>query len=452
MSFNKNKGVLRMCKLCKQILPVIALAIWVTGCGSQQLMNGQKEMRNSFYAGNYQHAKHIADSLKENDIYKEKDRVLYALETGTIDYFHGDFKESIQSFTNAEDYIDQFFTKSFKTGVEAFLTNDNQLNYNGEVYEDIYLNGFKSLSYLKINEFESALVEARKIVEKLGQAESKYQGLAESMSEADTTEKDIQWEAGTSNIHDSPLSHYLASAVYAKLARSDTDRNYAELELKKLKVAITNHQALPESKLEFDPDFKKIIKPNSYNTMLTAFSGNAPDKVENNLEIENVDGTGLTIAIPKLQMRPSNVEYVEAVINDTMTTHLPIIEEMDKVARETFQIKKPIIVARATVRGILKSVSQDVASDVAEEESEQLGDAVNFFAGQVRKASERADLRGWQTMPGKVYTNVVELPPGNHQISFNYYSADGELLYSQQRQIEVSEQERLEPIASIYSN
>lgn len=441
-----------MNKLCKQVSVVIVLAIFVTSCGSQQLMTGQQEMRNSFYAGNYQQAEQIADSLKEHEIYKEKDRVLYALETGTINYFQGDYERSIQSFTNAEDYIDQFFTKSASTGIKAFLTNDNQLDYNGEVYEDVYLNGFKSLSYLKMDDYESALVEARRIVQKLEQAESKYEGLAASYSEADTTDKDIDWNAGTSQIHNSPLGHYLASALYAKKGTNEGEDN-ARIQMNRLEKAITNHQALPDSRLEFDPDFKKVMNPNAYNTMLTAFCGNAPDKVENNLEIEHVDGTGLTIAIPKLEMQPSKVEYVEAVVNDTMTTHLPIIEEMDKVARETFKIKKPVIVARATVRGILKSVGQEGLSDYAEEEgSEALGDAVNFLAGQARKASERADLRGWQTMPGKVYTNVVKLPPGTHQISFNYYSADDELLYSQQRQVEVSEQERLEPIASIYSN
>lgn len=437
-------------KYGKILAGVFVLAL-LAGCGSQKLMNGQQRIRNSFYAGNYQQAEHLADSLKQTEAYKKKDRVLYSLESGTIDYFQKDYKGSVKSFTNAEDYIDQLFTKNAKRGVKAFLTNDTQLAYNGEVYEDVYLNAFKSLSYLGMDEYENALIEARRIVHKLEQAEAKYGDLATSLGKADTTNNDnIEWKAGTSQIHDSPFGRYLSSALYAKSGETDN----ARIEMQKLKVAIDNQQALPDSRVAYDSAFARLDRPDSYNTMLTAFCGKAPDKVPNNLEIDDIgDNTGLKIAIPKLVMRPSDVQYVEAVINDTMTTRLPIIEEMDKVARETFKIKKPIIVARATVRGILKSAGQDAVSDVAEDKGGKLvGGAVNFIAGQAREASEKADLRGWQTMPGKVYTNVVKLPAGTHKVVFNYYGPNDQLLHTDEQKVEMSSNEKLEPIASIYPN
>jgi hypothetical protein len=437
----------------KQIARGILLLVFagfLTGCGSQKLMNGQQQMRSSFQSGNFERANHIADSLKENEIYESKDRVLYALEKGTINYFKGDYEESVESFTDAEEYIDQFFSKSIKTGIGAFLSNDTQLNYNGEVYEDVYLNGFKSLGYLKINDFEGALVEARRIAQKLSEAEEKYGEYANAMAESDTTEKDIRWEAGTSNIHDSPLSHYLAGALYAKAGEQDD----ARIEIDQLKQAINNHQAIPDSKLEFDSSFTKVQHPDRYNTMFMAFCGNAPDKIDNSINTDiNLDGRGVKIAIPKLVMQPSNVATIEAVVNDTMTTELKIIEEMDKVARETFKIKKPIIIARATIRGVLKSVAQEGVTDAVEDEfGEVAGSVATFIGGRAREASEQADLRGWQTMPGKIYTNVINLPAGEHDLTFNYYSSNGELLYSEARNINISEQERLEPIASIYSN
>lgn len=429
---------------------LLAYLVLVTGCGSQKLVNGQNQMRASFQSGDFERADIIADSLKENEIYEAKDRVLYALEKGTINYFKGDYEQSIESFTNAEEYIDQFFTKSIKTGVGAFLSNDNQLNYNGEVYEDVYLNGFKSLGYLKMDDFESALVEARRIAQKLSEAEQKYNEYASAMAESDTTEKDIKWEAGTSSIHDSPLSHYLAGALYAKAGEEDG----ARIEMDKLKRAINNHQAMPDSKLKFDSAFAKIQHPDQYNTMLMAFCGNAPDKVDLIINTDlNFDGRGVKIAIPKLKMRPSNVGVIEVVINDTMNTELKIIEEMDKVARETFKIKQPIIIARATIRGVLKSVAQEGVTGAIEDEYGSIaGDVASFLGGRAREATEQADLRGWQTMPGKVYTNVVKLPAGEHDVTFNYYSPAGKLLYSEARNIKISEQERLEPIASIYSN
>lgn len=422
----------------------------VTGCASQQLVTSQQKMRNSFQVGDYDRAEFIVDSLRNNEIYKDKDRVLYALEKGTISYFQGDYEESVEFYSNAEEYMDQFFTKSASTGAKAFLTNDNQLNYNGEVYEDVYLNGFKSLSYLDMDQFESALVEARRIAQKLAEAEDKYGGYADSMSKADSTNSEIIWEAGTSSIHDSPWSHYLASALYAKSGEEDD----ARIELEKLKGAIENHQALPDSRVEFVPDFEKINDPGLYNTMLMAFCGSAPDKISNNINTDfNRDGRGIKIAIPKLVMQPSAVAYVEAVINDTLTKRLPLLEEMDKVARETFEIKKPIIIARATVRGILKSAAQEAGADAVENRFGALaGIAANFVGGKVREASEQADLRGWQTMPGKVHANVVKLPPGSHRIAFNYYSPLNELIFSEEKTVEMAANERLEAVNSIYSH
>ncbi|WP_138430899.1 hypothetical protein [Fodinibius saliphilus] len=407
-------------------------------------------MRTHFNAGNYERAEFIADSLKDNEIYQDKDRVIYALEMGTIDFFQGDHEESVEAFSNAEEYMDQFFTKSMKMGLKAFLLNDNELAYNGEVYEDVYLNSFKSLSYLEMGEYESALIEARRIVHKLEQAESKYGDLATSMSKADTTSKEIEWKAGTSQIHDSPFGRYLSGILYAKSDKPDD----ARIELEKLKGAIKNHQMLPDSRVQFDSTFNKIDDPSQYNMVFTAFCGNGPKKVDNSLVIPSVgDQTGLKIAIPKLDMQPSQVTNVEVVINDTTSLSLPMIEEMDKVARETFKIKKPIIVARATVRGILKSVGEDAVSDAAEEEGgELLADAVGLLAGQVREASEQADLRGWQTMPGKVHTTLFKLPPGKHQVAFNYYATSGELLFSEKKTVTLSDGERLEPVTSIYSN
>ncbi|WP_148898566.1 hypothetical protein [Fodinibius salinus] len=412
-------------------------------------MTGQKQMGASFQSGNYQQAASIADSLKQNDVYKAKDRVLYSLEMGTIQFFQNNYKKSIEEFTNAEEYIDQFFAKSASTGIKAFLTNDTQLNYDGEVYEDVYLNGFKSLAYLEMDDYLAAFVEARRIAQKLDQAESKYAGYANSMQESDTTDHEIEWNAGTSSIHDSPLSHYLASMLYAKSGAPDD----ARIELENLQSAIERHQALPNSQVEFVPAFKKVQNPDNFNVLLTAFCGKAPEKRSNNIKIEDInDSPGLKIAIPKLVMRPSKVARVEATIDEEKSVSMFIIEEMDKVAQETFQIKKPIIVARATLRGILKSAGEEAITDAAEDQDEDLGKVVGFLAENIREASEQADLRGWQTMPGKVYTNVIKLPPGEHEITFEYYSAEGQVIHSEKIPITITENERLEPLSSIYSN
>jgi hypothetical protein len=68
-----------------------------------------------------------------------------------------------------------------------------------------------------------------------------------------------------------------------------------------------------------------------------------------------------------------------------------------------------------------------------------------------QESSEKADLRGWQTMPGKAWMNVINLPTGINEIEIQYLSASGSILYSEKRTIEITEQTKLGLIESIYS-
>lgn len=68
-----------------------------------------------------------------------------------------------------------------------------------------------------------------------------------------------------------------------------------------------------------------------------------------------------------------------------------------------------------------------------------------------QESTEKADLRGWQTMPGKAWMNVLHLPPGINEIEIQFLSLSGQVLYSERRTIEVNPRTNLELVESIYS-
>jgi len=449
-----------------------------TGDKTAQLMEGQKQVQLKFQSGDYEQASNIVDSLRQNDIYQRKDRVLYALDKGTISYFRSDYQNSVRLFQDAERYIDQLFTKDAQRGVSAFFTNDTQLAYNGEVYEGIYLNGFSSLSYLNMGEFDKALVEARQIVQQLEQVEAKYKKLADSyrksaraVDRADSSEKDMPWDSGRNRIQDSPFSHYLSSVLYAKSGAEDD----AQIELKNMKTAVKNQQLLSNSQISYVSAFDQVTKPKTYNTLITAFSGLAPEKVEKRMHvgeinqaiglddstkklIQDVEGATFEIAVPRLKMHPSKVAKVKATVHDTLVAALPLVEEMDKVAKEIFEAKEPIIVTRAFFSEFIAFLPQTKkAQKVREQDKEgsldsNLREGLAKLSTNMQKVSDQADLRGWNTMPGKVYSNVVKLPAGTHTIAFEYYSADGELLHTEKKEVMIAENKKLEPVSSFYTN
>src|SRR5256712_6867977 len=58
-------------------------------------------------------------------------------------------------------------TRRIRSEVEAFLTSDNALPYEGEEFEKVLLNVFMALDYVQLGLWDDALVEARKVDHKL---------------------------------------------------------------------------------------------------------------------------------------------------------------------------------------------------------------------------------------------------------------------------------------------
>lgn len=141
----------------------------------------------------------LLDDFSRKEVYRSKDAVLLNLEQATAFHFAGQYQSSNASFSDAEDKINELFTKSVSRGVQSFVINDNALAYDGEDYEDVYLNVFKSLNYLHMHDLEAALIESRRVSYKLGQLNIKFKGLVEALSKADTTQQ-ASWNTGKSNV------------------------------------------------------------------------------------------------------------------------------------------------------------------------------------------------------------------------------------------------------------
>lgn len=423
----------------------------LASCAAYVLDSAQNDLRNSFAAGDYTSTAALMDQLANENVYKEKEKVLLRLEQGTINHFAGNYEASSNYYTYAEDEIDALFTKSISRAIKSFLVNDNTLAYDGEDYEDIYLNVFKALNYMHLNNYEGALVETRRITYKLERLNDKYNGLVSALSEADTTsfEKD-KWKSGKSTFQNSALGHYLSTILYAKSNKADD----ARISFNNLMKAYVDQPGVYNFKTPEPMELMKIQENDQYNVLITAFSGRSPTKeaVDFRLYLEEED-TYLKVSFPKLVPFPSNVGSISvSVDNDSLTQTLDLIEDMDKVAQEVYKVKEPIIYARAMVRAFLKMLASNKLAKEAKEQGDVFGGLVNVLGKVAQEASEKADLRSWQTMPGKAFSTVLSLPPGKHNISINYYSRSGQLLITDEQTVTAESKTSLSLVESMYWN
>lgn len=428
----------------------IFILFLLSGCAAYQLDNAQNELRNSFASGNYESTVQLMENLDQNEVYKSKDQVLLYLEHGLVNHFAGNYQSSSRYFTNAEDEIDNLFTKSVSRAIQSFVVNDNSLAYDGEDYEDIYLNVFKGLNYIHMNELESALVEVRRVTYKLERLDEKYHGLVESLSKADTTNTDKdKWKAGETNVQNSALGRYLSTILYAKTDKPDD----ARIELSNLMKAYQEQPSVYDFDKPSEEQLQRLTRPNSYNLVIQAFAGRAPIKEQNDFRFYHDESdTYIKFSMPTLKTYTSRVNHIKVKVNDDSPVQLHLIEEMGQVAKEVYKVKEPIIYARAMVRAVLKAGMAEGIKNRAKKESDLLGAAANIMGKVAQEATEKADLRGWQTMPGKAYSTVLNLPPGSHQVEVQYFDNSGTMLSNYTKEVAIEESTSLELVESIYWN
>jgi hypothetical protein len=189
------------------------------------------------------------------------------------------------------------------------------------------------------------------------------------------------------------------------------------------------------------PTPQQLTNPTAYNALLVSFSGRAPKKRERSFSFSFVideEEYELNFAIPVLELSGTKVERVRAVVAGD-TVRVPLIEEMQQVARAMFAEKKPIVYTRAVTRSFLKAAATKGAAALAENQGGAGAGWLVKQAGQMASGYvAEADTRGWQTMPGFAYATVLNLPSGSHDVTFEYLSGQGTVLERRTRTIEVA--------------
>lgn len=430
------------------LLQLAALLFLLSGCASYQLDKAQYNLRQNFTNGNYDEAASLLKQYQKKKVYRSKDRVLMNLEAGTIEHFQGEYETSVGNFSSAEDEIETLYTKSISRAISSLLINDNQLAYDGEDYENVYLNAFKCLDYIHMDKISDALVEARRIAFKLENLNIRYKGLADALSKKDSAGV-FDWKTGRANVQNSAFGHFLSAVLYAKTYHPDD----ARIEATHFGEAVREQ---PKYFGGIRPDTSLIWKmqdQQSFNTMLIGFSGHSPVKYQFDTRFyDAASKTYLKISLPVLRLIPSEVWRIYAIIDDTTQADLYRIENMDEVASEVYKVKQPIIYGRAVLRSLLKSAATHAAAHAARKKKKKLlGDIIDIAGTIIGETTEKADLRGWQTMPGQVYATLIKLPPGKHFVRFCYIGRNGSILATEDKILNVSDGTRLDLAESLFA-
>ncbi len=427
------------------LLPAILIII---GCASVKTsVKFYSPILKDLRIENYTAAIKKIDTARLNNKYTKKDRVLFYLDKGVVQYYKGNYKQSNEDLHSAENYMEQLFTKSISKAALSYLLNDNALDYYGEVYENIYVNVFKALNYVHLDQFDDAYVEVNRVNDKLRELDIKYGQMIESLNKSDDAK--IKIENTSSEFSSDVLSHYLSYIIY----RAEGEYDNARISHEKMVQA---WQTQPDI-YDFSKPSCLANSPKLKGTYLNiiAFTGFAPYKkavggrVSTYEDMIGVSGLDMPIAVPNIPFpgakegyhfkfsfpvigtAKSSISKINVHIDNIKTYQLDLLEDMGKVAVQSFNKKKGIIYIKTVVRTVLKGLAAAEAKKKLKEETKAKGGWGTFLDAVVDvgvDATENADLRCWRMMPRYCYASEIPVSSGTHHIVIEFMNRNNLLI------------------------
>ena len=375
-----------------------------------------------------------------------KNRFLYFVNKGWINWIRDQNSESNTYFQDADIYIEDFHKQA---GYEALslITNPSVKPYQPEDFEKVFVNYFKALNYLALGQHDDALVECRRINIKLNELNDQYKD-HKNRYQNDALAHLIMgliYEAGN-DWNNAFIAYRNAYDVYKdSYAKNFNVQAPEQLKMDILRTAYLTgfHEEVRHYEKEFGIDYK-YEKHDGGTLVFLWQNGFGPVKSEWSINFTKVDGEGgwitfvnddmglsfpffigdesdekksafaslsfLRVAFPKyLERRPL---YQDANLKiGTETYDLEPAENVNAIAFKTLHDR----MLREMANSLLRLATKKAMEKVTRDQNEDIGAAL----GIVNALTEKADTRNWQTLPFEVSYQKIYLPAGQHNVELH---------------------------------
>lgn len=429
-----------------RIAGAIAAALAVAACGQSKMVQTTGQMRHYMLQGNYEAALGALRRSKKTS-FKEQDRVVYWMNEGMLLHLLGRYKKSNAVLQKADKRAAELFTVSISKNVKAAFTSQAATDYAGEDYEKVLINALKAINYLALGKVEEALVEARKINEKLVYYNSKYE--KKNVYNQDAF---AHWLMGLlfemeGNWDDARIAYMKALETY----RNDFEPNYGlpvpsylgEDLMRVVKLGGDKDlvDKLREEKgIKASGETAKLIKTHGEIVFLH-LNGEGPSKSDyfvtcwfrspqvwacdgepggefmkrTRIDIPP-DGTVVKIAFPELHIHEPRNQFATISVGDVSARTVPAYP-LSEIAEKTLADKTSRIFRNAIIRMITKTATQVAAGEAGKKAGGALGGWLAKSAtSAAMQATEEADKRAWTTLPGRIGVARAFVEPGTHTI------------------------------------
>lgn len=408
--------------MAKFAILFLAIVLGFSGCAVPNALS--IAMKPADYTNKFSSLDCLEQSYFDSELQRAKDGkdpIYTAINAGSIARICQNFALSNELLDIAEDRykydvdLESAGNKALKNLVGVLL-NDTFSDYDGNLYERIMVNVYKGLNFMSLNDFESARVEFNRALIRQDRAKDYFAPQIKAAKDelAKNRKNDPNYkenlkntklvydeysglfkEFKTSEVFINPYATYAASVFFY------LDKDYKNSADKFREIAIAN----PKNRLVSTINKRlqnraKSIKDSGKRYIFLAYEdglGTIKDEFAINIPYMIGDGVAtLNLSLPTLKKR--EFSYKDISINGIKATQ---ISNFDNIFATEFKIELPWIVTKS----ILSMVAKSTASGVV---ASEVGGVASLATSLLVSATNKADIRAWQTLPKIASIAMVE--------------------------------------------
>jgi len=351
-------------------------------------------------------------------------RLLYLMEMGNLLRLCGDFAGAQTTLLEADRLSD--LQRGVEIGQEAgaLLTSDLSREFRGADYEKVMINYCLALSYALDGNMEDALVECRRVNDKLR---------AMNVAYADQPNR----------YSDDAFVRYLMGVLFemsgdlnnALVAYRNSYSAYDSVYAGEYGLAAPSRVRMDILRIASELGMQSVFQEYGGDDAGTGWTALGPDSLHGEVvlvleegmiparsEIDRtfvVDGRVYRLALPGIRGLGGRRSGITLSSGDLSTAGF-LAEDLGAIARQNLEDHAGRDVARAIARLAVKAGISEAGEQIVEELTHE-GSTVSQVTGLVLSifgaATERADLRAWLTLPSRIYVARLRLPAGGHVLT-----------------------------------
>jgi len=375
----------------------LGLGLLLASCASYPSKVGP--IRSAFEAGD---AEGAINSLKTFSQKKDSDELLYLLELAMAYHASGNYTEAIRTFHEAEKLSDATDYTSITQEAASVALNDTLKKHKIDQYEKVLLSMYLAVDYTLLGDWESALVECRRLNHKLAVLEA----------------------AGELSFQKNAFAKYLAALLFENRGEyNDAWVDYKQAKewapqfpyhgtgLIRMAEKLRVSQELASYRKEYPEAKNDGLKKDRGDLVVLVEVGRAPFKQEDpNVRL-----------VPVIVSSYYGTDYVEVDTGDGTTSKrsYPLFD-IEATAIRELEERRAAMVAKK-IAGIV--AKEAAAAGIGQAtKNKNLG----LLSSILLHLTDRPDLRSWMFLPANLQIVRTTLPVGKHTLAIDKVNRMGE--------------------------